>query len=142
MSAFGGPCTTRFLVLDARLMGPASKTNVRFRGRSGCLLGASGIGEINEKRSYLHRVLSPGNGPVLGGPGCGLDSLARRELHGERVAMDLLRRRHRRDRPCPDPTGAPIIVSPFHTVLALVPFVPFWHKADFSTPCINVRFEG
>jgi hypothetical protein len=31
---------------------------------------------------------------------------------GERAAMDLLRRRERRDRACPDPAGAPIIVSP------------------------------
>src|SRR5262249_20508826 len=75
-----------------------------------------GIREINEKRSYLHWFLSPGNGPVLGGPGRGLDSLARRELHGERAAMDLLRRRHRRDRTCPDLAGAPITAIPFHPV--------------------------
>src|SRR6516225_12027298 len=92
----------------------------------------SDIGEINEKRSYLHRFLSPGNGSVLGGPGRELDSLARRELHGERAAMGLLRRRHRRDRACPDPAGAPIIASPFHPVFALVPFVRFWHKADIT----------
>src|SRR5215472_15344761 len=90
---------------------------------------ASGIGEINEKRSYLHRFPSPGNGPVLGGPGRGLDSLARRELHGERAAMDLLRRRHRRDRACPDPAGASIIASPFHPA--------FCFRLS-----INVRFHG
>src|SRR5262249_58596616 len=78
-----------------------------------------GIREINERRSSLHWFLSPGNGLVRGGPGRGLDSLARRELHGERAAMDLLRRRHRRDRTCPDLAGAPITASPFHPVFCL-----------------------
>jgi hypothetical protein len=102
---------------------PAAVNDVRFRGQSGHRLKElpssrflSGIGEINEKRSYLYRFFSPGNGPVLGGPGRGLDSLARRELHGECAAMDLLRRRHRRDRACSDPAGAPIIASPFHPI--------------------------
>ena len=91
---------------------------------------------------YLHWFLSPGNGPVLGGPGRELDSLARRELHGEHAAMDLLRRWHRRDRACPDPAGAPIIVSPFHPVFILVSFVRFWHLADITTVLIHVRYWG
>jgi hypothetical protein len=48
------------------------------------------------------------------------------ELHGERAAMDLLRRRHRRDRDCPDPAGAPIIASSFTQFFASVPFVRLW----------------
>jgi hypothetical protein len=32
----------------------------------------SGIGEINEKRSYIHRFLSPGNGPFWAGQGADL----------------------------------------------------------------------
>jgi hypothetical protein len=54
--------------------------------------------------------------------------------------MDLLRRLHRRDRACPDPACAPIIVGPFHPVFALVPLVRFWHLADIPVALANVCF--
>src|SRR5262249_29848663 len=95
--------------------------------------------KFNEKRSSLHRFFSPGNGPVLGGPGRGLDSWARRELHGERAAMDLLRRRHRRDRACPDPAGAPIIASPFHPIFcfsAVRPLIAQSGHFSWRQPCL------
>jgi hypothetical protein len=50
----------------------------------------------------------------------------------------LLRRRHRRDRACPDPAGAPIIAIPFHPIFSSA-MCAFEGKADMTLTTNYVR---